>query len=458
MTEKTEQKKPLSWWRRILLCLIVIAIVMLCGLMLLSYVMGRRLGAEIVKISEAGEPLKFADFQSDIIRSDTADDATQSYTEALSSMRPDKLSSLKSTNTLYRSNLSSLPTDQVPEDLYNEVAQLLVDFQSALEKLDKGAGVPLYRFDSGIVHGIQEFQNRLVRIQTAVFLLSLRTLDLIRQGEGDAASSSVISLLKMTRMFDLHPTLVSHASKTSLLLLACADIQLLLEHSRPSEDSLVKLQTVLLETIPVNALERVFLAERVFQIEMARNFIPEDITLRYLEEEVPDLPERLSVSPSFLGRLRVQWGSVKYLQDMVWLINSSRRPWPEPVDIIVTPVSELERKPSRIISSGAAFVNLTAQALSIVRCALLAIEVERYRITQGKLPESLDDVESDYIDTVLLDPFSGKRLNYSRAPEAYVVYSVGINRQDDGGLVIREAGGKTLPDQGIRIRQLSEGQ
>jgi hypothetical protein len=35
---------------------------------------------------------------------------------------------------------------------------------------------------------------------------------------------------------------------------------------------------------------------------------------------------------------------------------------------------------------------------------------------------------------------------------------VGINRQDDGGLVIRQAGGKTLPDQGLRIRQLNEDQ
>ena len=457
MSEKTndklKEKQPLPWWRRILLVLVLTVIGLLTVSIAVSYLMGKQLSAEIVKISQAGEPLTFSDLEADIIQSSTAEDAARYYVEALLNARPGELANLKRANTSYRNNITSLPAGEFPDELREEVTQNLERSQPVLENLDKGAGIPLSRFNIGIVYGIKAFRTRLLRLQTASFLLSLRTLDLIRRGEGDTAVDSIISMLKMTRTLDFHPTFVLHTSKISFVLFACEDIGLLLEHSYPSEKSLAKLQKVLLEIIPANALERMFLVERVYQIEIARDLIPENITTsRLLQGKVPDLPERLSLPAAFLVRLRIRQKVVRYLRDMAQIITAARRPWPEPWDAIVDNALKAEEKPSRLISSSAASVRLTTQALVAVRCTILAIVIERYRRSHGELPSSLDEVLPTYINSIPLDPFTGKKLLYSHDEETYVVYSTGINRQDDGGSIKSKADEKRPLDLGLRIR------
>ena len=96
-------------------------------------------------------------------------------------------------------------------------------------------------------------------------------------------------------------------------------------------------------------------------------------------------------------------------------------------------------------------VRLTAQTLTVVRCTILAIVIERYRRSHGELPSSLDEVLPTYINSIPLDPLTGKKLLYSHDEETYVVYSVGINRQDDGGSIKPKADEKRPQDWGLRI-------
>jgi len=452
MGKTLQGKKPLPWWRRILLGLMLTAMVMLAALMLISYIAERQLGAQIVKVSQAGEPITFADLQDKLEPNSTGEDAARYYVEALSSIGPDDIEVLRRVNIFYRKNITSLPAEQFPEKVREKVTNNLANVQPVLEKFDKGASLPLSGFDIGIKQGREVYMTVLRRVRTAVFLLSLRTLDLTLRGEDDAAISSVISMLKMMRIFDSHPTMHAHAAKAVFLALACQDIRLLLERGCPSEESLAKLHKVLLETIPADVLERMFLAERVYQIEVARNLIPKDITSRFLPDKVPDLPERIPLPASRWVRLRIRQGSVRYLRDMAWLITASRRPWPEPLDVIAGNASESTEKSSRLISSGATFARSAGEILAFVRCNTVAIAIERYRRCHGELPGSLDDICGTYIDSIPSDPFTGKKLLYSYDGKSYVVYSVGINRKDDGGTFRPKANEKSPPDRGLRIR------
>ena len=329
--------------------------------------------------------------------------------------------------------------------------QSLAPFQLALEKFDKGADMPLYRFDIGIEQGIQVCKTSLNRVRTAVFLLSLRTLDLILRDQGDAAADSVISTLKVIRIFDSYPILVVHTAKAGCAGLVCEDIHLLLEHGRLSEESLVKLQKALSETTPENTLERMFLAERVYQMEIGRNLIPANIASRLLQDKVPYLSERLSLPSSFWTRMRIRQKSARYLQDMAWLITVARRPWPEPLDAIAGNVPESMKKSSKLLSNSSVLIHLTAGTVAAVRCAMLAVVIERYHHSHGELPDSLDNLAPTYIDTIPLDPFTGRKLLYSHNEETYVVYSTGINRRDDSGSVKPKSDEQSPLDWGFRI-------
>ncbi len=452
MSEVTDKKAPLPLWRRILLILVLVAIVLLGGLLLLNFAVGKQLGAEIVKISEAGEPLTLSDLQAKPTTGSTGKSATSYYTEALSTIGIGNLRDLRRANAFYRKNLMSLPVNQFPSEASKQTAQSLANLQPILEKFDVGAALPLSRFDTGLEQGLQIYQARLRRIQTSVFLLSLRTMDLIRQGKEEAAVNSVISLLKMTRLFGSYPPVILNSNKVVCVGHACDDIGVLLQSSRPSDKSLTRLKEVLLQTMPTDVLGKIFIAERAYQTEIAINLIPANITSRFLLDAAPDLPGRLFLSRSYLEQLRVRRKAVWFYRNMAQLIAAAHRPWPEPLDVIVYNPPESMKKSKELLVKMAASVSLTSEVLDYVRCTIAAVAIEQYRRSHNKLPDGLDKLSPNYLDSVPLDPFTGKELLYSSDEESYIVYSVGINRQDDGGAIKRTADKKPRQDCGLRIR------
>jgi hypothetical protein len=83
------------------------------------------------------------------------------------------------------------------------------------------------------------------------------------------------------------------------------------------------------------------------------------------------------------------------------------------------------------------------------RLLLCAAAVRSYRLKHGKLPSSLTDLGLD--PKMLVDPYSGKDLVYRPGNSDYLLYSVGADGRDDGGVPADEG---TVPagpgDLGIR--------
>ncbi len=63
-----------------------------------------------------------------------------------------------------------------------------------------------------------------------------------------------------------------------------------------------------------------------------------------------------------------------------------------------------------------------------------AIGVQRYFRVHGKLPEKLDELVPTFLPSVPMDPYDGKPLRYVVRQDEYVVYSIGKNGVDDGGV------------------------
>jgi hypothetical protein len=69
--------------------------------------------------------------------------------------------------------------------------------------------------------------------------------------------------------------------------------------------------------------------------------------------------------------------------------------------------------------------------------ARVAIALERYRLAQGEFPESLDAVAAQFPNGIPHDIIGGEPLKYRRTNDGqFVLYSVGWNETDDGGVVI----------------------
>jgi len=69
-----------------------------------------------------------------------------------------------------------------------------------------------------------------------------------------------------------------------------------------------------------------------------------------------------------------------------------------------------------------------------IRQARLAIALERFRRAHGSFPDRLDAVVPQYLPAVLADPMDGATMRYGKdSPNRFRLWSVGTNRQDDGG-------------------------
>ncbi len=62
------------------------------------------------------------------------------------------------------------------------------------------------------------------------------------------------------------------------------------------------------------------------------------------------------------------------------------------------------------------------------------LAIRLFQLDENRLPESLDALVPKYLQSVPQDPFATGSLTYRLSDEGYVLYSVGKNRQDDGGI------------------------
>lgn len=89
-------------------------------------------------------------------------------------------------------------------------------------------------------------------------------------------------------------------------------------------------------------------------------------------------------------------------------------------------------------------VERTAAHQANVTLARVAVALERHRLAHGRFPESLTELAPAYLEAIPPDPVNGQPLVYRIAtPDRYTLYSVGLDRKDDGGQVAKDSKGRT---------------
>ncbi|MCK5173186.1 MAG: hypothetical protein KAR47_07335 [Planctomycetes bacterium] len=450
MNQTPQEKKTMPWWRRLLLAAILLAMVVTFTVIGLNYHAGKLLGDEVIKISNAGEPLSFSDLDRAEAVIDKNKDAAAYYQKALTGIDPDSLEGLKSVNGFYRKNMHSLPPSQFPKDLRDQVVQQMAPLRMTLVMVDQASTLPMSTFDLDLKEGREPFQQKLTNAQTITLLLSLRTLEIILDGRSDIAAESAIIMLKTARIYDSYPTITMSKEKTVCLGLVCDDIKLLLELTHPSDNKLKKVQDTLTESVADDAFANMLLAERVYYAEFTRNMVPQKIADAVFGATEPSLQDRFQVPSSFLARFRMRKRVTNILWDLSQLIGISRQPWPDVLDTTIR-LAKNAKTSHVLLSRGQGYVELVARNHVAVRCTALAVAIERYRRDHEDLPDTLDELVGDYVESIGQDPYTGGSLLYHRDDDGYVVYSAGINRIDDRGAITPDAGEKSARDRGVRI-------
>ncbi|HEX4265483.1 MAG TPA: hypothetical protein VH597_14200 [Verrucomicrobiae bacterium] len=76
----------------------------------------------------------------------------------------------------------------------------------------------------------------------------------------------------------------------------------------------------------------------------------------------------------------------------------------------------------------------TTRNQNTINEAFIACALERYRIANGSYPDSLDALAPQFIEKLPHDIINGGPLKYRKTENSFVLYSVGWNETDDGGI------------------------
>ena len=81
--------------------------------------------------------------------------------------------------------------------------------------------------------------------------------------------------------------------------------------------------------------------------------------------------------------------------------------------------------------------------------AVVGAAVERFRLTNNRWPNNLDELTPKYLKSIPPDPYTGEPLRMARKGPMVILYSVGVNLRDDGGALDSRFEGSNGADVGF---------
>jgi hypothetical protein len=308
---------------------------------------------------------------------------------------------------------------------------------------------PRGRFPFRIEAGHDALLPHLSPLRHEAQCFKLEALVAAEQGDVERSIDSLEQTVAIAHLLDNEPVLIGYLVQRSCLTMAVDVMEELLSRQALEPEHLQRLEQLCHRMNVHGSLRRALIGERVQSLSLF-NVPPTMLaesnpagTVKGKQE--PITPQAYRHKKFFLACLsfeaadrRLLWEGMNEAIALADLEPPESLQRAERLDKIIE--QETRRFPPRIICGmllpsifDATLQNARFEARR--RAALVAIFVERHRLAhQGVLPEGLDKLVPEFLKAVPTDPFDGKPLRYLRRPTGYVVYSVGVNRQDDGGI------------------------
>jgi len=266
----------------------------------------------------------------------------------------------------------------------------------------------------------------------------------LESGNPSLARSNIIAILGLARTLDDEPCLISQLLRLRLFKLAFATLERRANASPFDSAETASLADAFALTRTTNMAVRALIGERAMVIPYFRMTRAEALKLnppKNTEDSRIDspLPCYGPFPVKVIGLYELDYGS--FLIAMNKAITRLNNPPPENLraDGYLARVGEASMQRRRTISG----ISLSAyshvahhenEGIAMQRLALTALAIENFAAANRSFPEKLDELVPKFLLESPSDPFTGLELKYHRSAKGYVVYSVGPDMQDDGGL------------------------
>jgi hypothetical protein len=371
---------------------------------------------------------------------------------------------------------NEFPVAAQPQTPAQDVLLALSKYDSTIEELQQASQLPYSRFPlnyDGMPAAI--LLPQLAAEKRCSQVLQLRAIAELQNGESQKALDDVKLMMRLTDASRTEPFLICHLVRIAIFNLTLQPVYEGLAEHKWSDAQLADLDSELAKLDFLTDYESAMRGERALEIaniEFLRHphNYPQELGLRrpryYFLAPMFSLAQMLSNMSSDNGdnensqmdfqMLALSFGPSGWVDQNELRMAQFETKWYLPiVDKKTQTVSPTKvrassdaldremrhRSPENVLETLfmpalGGIVEKFAYAQSSVNLARVAIALERFRLAHGEFPESLDAVAAQFPDGIPHDIIGGEPLNYRRTSDGqFILYSVGWNERDDGGVV-----------------------
>jgi len=344
-----------------------------------------------------------------------------------------------SNTTMDRENLPIVGRARLPElgepiapEMLAAIREYLAANAEALELLHEASRYEQCRYPINTSGGLGTLLPHLAQCRQAARLLYLQTILKSEDGDAEGAAQAVMDSLAVGRSLNNEPILISRLVQIACNYITYGSFERVLSRTELTDGQLLELSEAFGNAKTPESIARALAGERCMGIGV---FELEDPSVRSGGggQGIPPLTV-LKVT----GLLDMD--AKEYVDIMNGCIAASQAPPGNLGEYAAEFDKRIPKLPrwcffSRMLLPAlSAALNKDIRDAAQLRCAATAAAVERYRLAHGDLPSQLADVAPEFIPEIPADPFTGTPLLYKLAEDSCVVYSVGQDGKDDGGV------------------------
>ena len=420
--------------------LLVVVLILSALYVAYRYTLRRRVEAKLDEIRKQGYPATLAELDEWYPQPPPGENAADLYLKAFSLCVTNSAD-----ETLPFVGTAHIPSRStpLPEEMKRGIAQYLERNQAALNLFHEASNVKLSRYPtegSDLKTLFVSLLDHLRLIRVGMRMLSLECLLNSSNGDSDRAAGAIKALLALAESTKARPKLITYLSEQPIQGMAVEDLEQALSRTSFKDDQLKNLMGAFHEVETANAFSFAIIGERaqantawqemLNESGSARKFMVDWDKLSNFDQIVATLYRPLGlIDLDYLARL-------EFFDEF---LRASKVPFPEGLKQMaslkdkhalfnVLPVAKQEVKTETDMP------NIEGRNQSRLRAVYTSLGIERYRLSNGTLPDSLNTLVPRFLSEVPADPFDGRPLRYKKLTRGYVVYSVGQDGKDDGGV------------------------
>lgn len=264
-------------------------------------------------------------------------------------------------------------------------------------------------------------------------LLSLNMRLATEDGDNAAVADAFVDMLSIARSLEDEPTLVSHLVRISIVSMAVDEMLAAINRTSLNDEALQQSQVALAELDMGLAPMRIAMRGETAMCDSYFDLPADSPDLDYL---MSSKATRVAYRVAGLAAFdRLAYLNLAELRDQAF--NGPTHELPKSFD-------EIEARRANVAGyciltqvllaaiDGAA--RTTLDRIARYRALRIIIAVERFRLAEGRVPDSLVELIPTYLDAVPVDPYVEAPMSYTHSGSSYIVYSVGRNGKDDGAI------------------------